>query len=97
MGHLVDEQPLQSRRSAREIIQIEIAAGMEVQVPARRHDRVDGLEWEPSAATDTHRRAVHRIPEDRADEIDLARRQRPLTALIYGRPEDQWCIPSMEP
>jgi len=50
MCHLVDEMSLEVERGAGEIISVILAFGVEMQVPARGHRHLAGLEGKPLAA-----------------------------------------------
>ena len=64
MSHLMNEETLQPIGGVGEIVFVEMAARMEMDVPARRHDGAGELERKPAPAPDSDRRQVDGRAED---------------------------------
>lgn len=72
VSHLVQEQALIDRVGGSEIVAVERAFGVEMDVASGRHHGFARLEEGPFAADDAHGGIIDRAAEDRVGEIGFA-------------------------
>ncbi len=72
VGHFVNEQPLEREGSGGEIVAVEIAGGVEVNVAGWRHDDAFGLKQPPLAPDDVDARIIDRVAEHGTRQCDFA-------------------------
>lgn len=85
MRHLVDEMRLPFQRRGGEVIAIPLCKWMEMQVSARSHRDIAGLERKPLATLDGHTGIVDTRAENARGQRNFARRQRPYATRRAGR------------
>src|SRR3546814_4111478 len=82
MGHFVNEEALQARPFAGEIVAPKRGARMKPEVAVGGHCRASGLERPPAAAVDRHPLIIDRVPEHRFGETRSEEHTSELQSLM---------------
>src|SRR3546814_392522 len=100
MGHFVNEEALQARPFAGEIVAPKRGARMKPEVAVGGHCRASGLERPPAAAVDRHPLIIDRVPEHRFGETPFVTGERatlPSGDARVRRAVHPPCLPPLRP